>query len=160
MISIATRMRATCLLACLVVLPQSAWATLGGNRATVESDQSSLRASRESVDNGPYSVQAITLPNGTGVREYVDTNGQVFGVAWSGPFVPDLKQLYGTYFDSFVSGAQAVKAARHGARGPLNIDQTGTSGLMVQSGGHMGDYSGRAWLPAQLPSGVSADVIQ
>jgi hypothetical protein len=37
------------------------------------------------------------------------------------------------------------------------VDQ---STLVVQSGGHMGAFSGRAWLPPALPAGVSGSDIQ
>jgi hypothetical protein len=34
------------------------------------------------------------------------------------------------------------------------------SGLVVETGGHMGAFVGRAYLPQALPQGVSADDIK
>jgi hypothetical protein len=104
-----------------------------------------------------YTVRETTLGNGTVVREYVATEGTVFGIAWSGPQMPDLNDLLGSYFPQYVAGVKAARAARGGGRGPVAVDQ---SSLVVQSGGHMGAFSGRAWLPPALPAGVSSSDIQ
>ena len=88
------------------------------------------------------------------VREYV-AQGTVFGIAWNGPHMPDLQSLLGNYFPQYVKGIDAQRAA--GVRGAVNVQ---TTGLAVQSGGHMGSFFGRAWLPQGLPSGVTADDIR
>jgi hypothetical protein len=103
-----------------------------------------------------YSVTETTFASGTVVREYLATDGTVFGVAWRGPYKPDLETLLGSYFPQYVSGAQAQRAQR-GVHGQLAID--GTT-LVVRSGGHLGAFAGQAWLPAALPAGVSGDDIQ
>ncbi|MBW8837248.1 MAG: DUF2844 domain-containing protein, partial [Burkholderia sp.] len=104
-----------------------------------------------------YTVRETTLGNGTVVREYLTTDGTVFAITWRGPQMPDLNELLGSYFPQYVAGVKAVRAARGGARGPVAVDQ---SSLVVQSGGHMGAFSGRAWLPPALPAGVSGSDIQ
>jgi hypothetical protein len=93
-----------------------------------------------------YTAIRHALPSGTVVHEYANASGQVFAVSWAGPFKPDLKLLLGRHFDSLAAGA----AAQRGERSRLDV-QTGT--LVVQSGGHMGAFEGRAWLPARLPAG-------
>jgi hypothetical protein len=103
----------------------------------------------------PYSVIQTTLASGTVVREYVSRSGTVFGIAWSGPHMPNLSQLLGSYFPQFASGAQAARAA--GLRGAAIVDQRG---LVVRSGGHMGSFVGQAWLPQALPNGVAGSDIQ
>ena len=103
-----------------------------------------------------YSVTETTFASGTVVREYLTTNGTVFGVAWRGPYKPDLEALLGSYFPDYVSGAQAQHAQR-GVHGQLAIDSTA---LVVRSGGHLGAFAGQAWLPAALPAGVTGDDIQ
>lgn len=103
-----------------------------------------------------YTVRQTTLATGTIVREYVSPAGTVFAVGWSGPQPPDLSALLGTYFPQYVAGVQARRAAG-AARGPGIVE---TSGLVVHSGGHMGAFSGQAWLPQALPAGVSASDIQ
>ena len=70
--------------------------------------------------------------------------------------MPDLPTLLGTYFTQFDSARAAARSAQPG-RGPLDLS---LSGLVVRSGGHMGAFSGQAYLPQSLPSGVSADDIQ
>lgn len=103
-----------------------------------------------------YSVTQTTLASGDIVREYVSTAGTVFGIAWSGPMMPDLPTLLGAYFTQYDSARVAQRTARPG-RGPLNVQ---LPGLVVRSGGHMGAFSGQAYLPQSLPAGVSAADIQ
>ena len=104
-----------------------------------------------------YTVRETTLGSGTVVREYLAADGSVFGIAWRGPQMPDLNDLLGTYFPQYVAGVKAARAARGGGRGPVAVDQ---SSLVVRSGGHMGAFSGQAWLPPALPVGVSGSDIQ
>lgn len=92
-----------------------------------------------------YTDIARTLESGTVVHEFVDATGSVFAVTWSGPFKPDLKTLLGRHFDALAAGGQ-----RGGQRG--SPDGKG-DGAVVQSGGHMGAFEGRAWIPSRLPAG-------
>lgn len=113
-------------------------------------------AAQSSSTSAAYTVRQTTLATGTVVREYVSQAGTVFGVGWSGPQPPDLSALLGSYFPQYVAGVQASHAAGV-VRGPGIVE---TSGLVVHSGGHMGAFSGQAWLPQALPAGVSASDIQ
>jgi hypothetical protein len=90
---------------------------------------------------------------GATVREFVSPAGMVFGVAWQGVAMPDLRQLLGTYFDQYVAAA----ASRHIHRAPLLIE---LPGLVVHSSGHMRAFAGQAYLPQNLPPGVSATDVQ
>ncbi|WP_367949067.1 DUF2844 domain-containing protein [Paraburkholderia sp. NMBU_R16] len=56
---------------------------------------------------GLYTVHTLTLPSGTVVREYVASSGLVFGVAWKGPTLPDLRATLGDAFDRYVSASAA-----------------------------------------------------
>jgi hypothetical protein len=98
-----------------------------------------------------YTVDTTTLTSGTTVREYVGTDGAVFGIAWKGPTIPDLPTLLGTYFPQYVQGIRAQRAQGAG-RGPANVVN---SGLVVRSAGHMGAFAGHAYLPQALPAGVT-----
>jgi hypothetical protein len=130
----------------------AAHATLGQNVSTVDGDQSRLRAvAHTSTTQSAYSVHVMTLPSGTLVREYVAPNGIVFGVAWDGPTLPDLKSVLGASFDAYV----AATATRRGT--PLAIS---SSDLVVYSGGHLRAFSGHAYLPQAVPPGVDIGVIQ
>lgn len=73
-------------------------------------------------------------------------------MAWHGPWAPDLKQLLGSHFAEY---SQALQASTLG-RGPVLIQ---LPGLVVQLGGHIRDFMGRAYLPDQIPSGVRAEEI-
>jgi hypothetical protein len=129
-----------------------AYAALGQTVATVDSDQVRMHAvARTASTQSAYSVHTMTLPSGTLVREYVAANGIVFGVAWEGPTLPDLKSLLGASFDQYVSAG----AARRGT--PLAVSN---SNLVVYSGGHLRAFSGYAYLPQAVPAGVDVGVIQ
>ncbi|MFM0323765.1 DUF2844 domain-containing protein [Caballeronia glebae] len=121
-------------------------------RAAVASGASS--ATTASAAN--YTVRSTTLASGTVINEYLSTEGVVFGIAWHGPRVPDLASLLGSYFPQYQQGLKAQRAAR-GGRGPVSVQG---SGLVVDSGGHMGSFAGSAYLPQSLPAGVSASDIQ
>lgn len=108
------------------------------------------------VSAAPYTVTQTTLSTGTVVREYVSSAGTVFGIAWSGPVIPDLPALLGSYFPQYDSARTAFRANQPG-RGPLNLE---APGLVVRSGGHMGAFGGHAFLPQSLPAGVSASDIR
>ena len=133
------------------VLP--AGATLGGSAESVVTDQSKLHAKRAVVDRQNYAIHEITSADGTLVREYVTPGGKVFGVSWTGPTIPDLTQLLGTYNAEFQSAIHA-KRGRRSSAAVHNPD------LVVESSGHMRAFRGRAYLNSMLPSGVTEDVVQ
>lgn len=125
--------------------------------ASAASSSAASSASSSTSTSASYTVRDTTLGNGTVVHEYLAADGNVFGIAWRGPQMPDLNDLLGSYFPQYVAGVKAVRAARGGGRGPVSVDQ---SSLVVHSGGHMGAFSGQAWLPPALPAGVSGSDIQ
>ncbi|NKJ49190.1 hypothetical protein CIC12_21110 [Burkholderia sp. SG-MS1] len=134
------------------LLSFAAHAALGQNVSTVDSDQIHLRAvARAATTQSAYSVHLLTMPSGTQVREYVGRNGIVFGVAWEGPTLPDLKSMLGASFDAYV----AATATRRGT--PLAVSN---SDLVIYSGGHLRAFSGHAYLPQAVPAGVDVGVIQ
>jgi len=126
--------------------------------ATVHSLQRTIQAASGSTTGAPasYTVHEITLGSGTVIREYVSTGGSVFGVAWQGPTIPDLKSLFGSHFPQYTAGVESAHAAR-GWRAPVSVD---TDSLVIHTGGHMGAFSGQAWLPQALPAGMTGNDIQ
>ena len=140
-------------------VPIRASAALGGDVASVEADQQKMKAARAVRANANYSVHEITTPYGTVVREYVSPNGQVFGVAWRGPFLPNFRQLLGNYYAKFVQAAQEARAAQPGRsrNTPLRVQQPD---LVMFSAGHMRAYAGRAFDPGMIPQGVDAQEIR
>jgi hypothetical protein len=136
--------------------PVGAWASLGGDAASVQADQIHLQGRRTMKAGESYTVHEIQGSSGTVVREYVSPEGKVFGIAWQGPWMPDMRQLLGTYFDEYARANQARQGARV-RRGPVLINEPG---LVVQIGGHPRAFAGRAYVPEMLPSGVRAESIQ
>jgi hypothetical protein len=130
-----------------------AGATLGGSAESVVTDQSKLHAKRAVVERRDYTVHEITGDDGTLIREYVTPAGKVFGVSWSGPTIPDLEQLLGTYNAEFQTAIRA-KRGRRSSAAVHNPD------LVVESSGHMRAFHGRAYLNSMLPAGVTEDVVQ
>jgi len=112
-----------------------------------------VNGSIKSSQRTSYRVHEIQLPSGTVLREYVAAGGSVFAVTWSGPAVPNLRQALGRYFDVYVTAAQA----QHGGRHHLQIRK---SDFVIEVGGHMRAFSGRAYLPQALPAGMSADELR
>jgi hypothetical protein len=137
-----------CALLAAALSPCIAEAGLGQPESTVQADAVQFKGSIKATEHAGYRVQEIQLPSGTVVREFVGSDGKVFAVAWNGPTMPNLRQTLGQYFDNFVGAAQA----KHGDHHHLQIQQ---SDLVVQSGGHMRAFSGRAYLPQAVPAGVS-----
>jgi hypothetical protein len=126
------------------------WAGLGGQPSNPGPRARVAHAGASATAPGAgYTDLERQLESGTTIHEYVDANGTVFAVSWSGPYIPDLKELLGVHFDAMVE--QAGKTPR-ASRSQLMLKRPD---LVIVSGGHMGAFQGRAWLPAQLPPGFS-----
>ncbi|WP_427911846.1 DUF2844 domain-containing protein [Ramlibacter sp. MMS24-I3-19] len=91
-----------------------------------------------------YSHVQRQLETGTVLHEFVDSGGTVFAVAWSGPFLPDLRELLGASFPALQESA---------ARGRTSALSISRPDLVLVSAGHMRGFEGRAWLPTRLPAG-------
>jgi len=129
-----------------------AFATLGESVATVQNDSARMRASVRMTKAAAYTLHELQSPSGTVVREFVSPAGMVFGVAWQGPSLPDLRQVLGKYFDTYVQGMQ-----KRVAHGPRIIQE---QGLVVQVTGHQRAIVGRAYLTDQLPASVRAEDVR
>ncbi|MCY0385701.1 DUF2844 domain-containing protein [Robbsia sp. Bb-Pol-6] len=114
-------------------------------------------ASTTAVAAAGYTVTTITTDAGTTVNEYATTAGVVFAIAWSGPQIPDLRQLLGDYFSTYASANAAQAASSPGSRGPARVDM---DDLVVHSGGRMRSFQGSAYLKSQLPAGFNVDDIR
>lgn len=131
-----------------VLFTSGSWAALGGAPASFEAQKNVPMSSTLSPGAAGYTVVRHDLDSGTQVREYVDASGKVFAVSWSGPFLPDLKELLGAHFEAMQGpanrGDSISRLTRQG------------QGVVVVSTGRLGAFEGRAWLPALLPSGFNA----
>ena len=137
----------------LLVASFPAAAMLGEDVSSVSADQTQMEGTLQITGSGKFAVHELQLPSGTTVKEYVSPAGMVFAVSWQGPSLPDLQQILGGYFGQYTEAAKAQGAGR----GPRAIQQPG---LVVQSGGHMRAFFGRAYVPQMLPPGVAAEDIQ
>jgi hypothetical protein len=111
-----------------------------------------MHATRRVASQIGYEVHELALPSGTVVREFVAASGKVFAVAWQGPFKPDLNQLLGPSFDRLVAAGRRP----HGDHRMLSVH---AADLVIESGGRMRGFAGRAYLPALVPASVySGDI--
>ena len=129
-----------------------AHAELGGSMPS-QADLSA-RAPR-AVLNGALRMRTLTDAGTTTINEYATSTGQIVGYAWEGPTMPDLHALLGKYADSYRTGATLSTQD-----GNLHSSRIARPDVIVESAGPMRGYVGRAWLPAALPPGVSADDLQ
>lgn len=130
------------------------YAALGGDAASIQQDQARLSATLHITQNLAYSVHELRSPTGQVIREFASPSGKVFAVAWHGPWAPDLQHLLGSHFAEFQQAMQS--ANRRAAHGPVSVQQ---GNLVVELGGHMRDFVGRAYLSDQLPTGLRAQEI-
>lgn len=127
-----------------------AWAALGGGGDSVLQDAQKLQVLRHaSVPEGSYIVHDMTVSDAMAIREFVTPEGKVFAVAWHGKSKPDLHQLLGDYFDAYVQAA--------GAPGGHRLSHLQVGDIIVESRGHMLDFSGAAYVPALVPAGFALD---
>lgn len=143
--------------AVVLMIASPAFAGLGENADSVQADQLHMQGSLRTTQAQAYTIHEIQAPTGIVVREYVSpTSGKVFAVTWQGPWPPDMRQILANYFGQYQQAAQAQATARAG-RHPLLIQEPG---LVVQAGGHMRSFAGRAYIPEMLPQGVTAEAIR
>jgi hypothetical protein len=128
-------------------------AVLGGKVASVAADQAHMKASLKVTSNGRFQVQELQDDGGNVVREFVSSDGNVFGVAWTGRFVPEYSQLLGSYTEWITKAAQS----RRNHRAPLVINEPG---FVFSAFGHMRFYFGRAYIPSMVPAGVLVEEIR
>jgi hypothetical protein len=140
----------------MLALPSRASAALGGTVATVDADRVHIQgALMRMVTIDGYALHEIRAATGTMVREYVNSSGTVFAVAWDGPWLPDLRQVLGTHFEQYQAAMRLQKART--PRGVVSINQPG---LVVQMSGHPRAFTGRAYIPSMLPSTVRPEAIR
>lgn len=101
--------------------------------------------------NGALRMRTLTDAGNTTLNEYATSTGEIIAYTWQGPTMPDMNALLGQYASSFRSGAAASPAT-----GNLHASRVVTADVIVESGGPMRGYVGRAWLPTDLPPGVSS----
>jgi hypothetical protein len=141
----------------IAACPFQASATLGSDVTTVNEDRAKMQGALMSITrNDRFEVHQLQASNGTTVREYVSSTGTVFAVSWEGPWMPDLRQLLGPYFDAYQRTVPAVRNARR-SHGPMTFR---SGDLVVQIGGHPRAFVGRAYIERLMPQGMQAQTIR
>lgn len=136
---------------CLVLSSASAWASLGEDGLRL--DAVHRRQAQMSTPSGvPFTQQQFELKSGTVVQAFRDRSGAVFALSWSGPFLPDMRELLGPHFT-----ALSEQQRRPGPGGSLVVRN---ERVVVVSEGRLGAFHGRAWLPGQLPAGFQPGDLQ
>jgi hypothetical protein len=136
----------------VVCTSAAAHAELGG---TMPDFADTAASAPHTLLNGALRSRSQTDAGNTAIHEYATSTGRIIGYAWQGPTMPDLDALLGKYAGSYRAGASV--AARDGN---LHVSRIARPDVIVESGGPMRGYVGRAWLPAALPPGVTADDLQ
>lgn len=147
--------KAAAIFLCVLLCAWPSFGVLGEDVSSVQADQAHIRASVRVMPGETYTVHELQSASGAVVREYASPSGRVFAVAWHSPTLPDMKQLLGSHFEEFQQAAQAQN--RHGVHGPLFVQ---LPDLVVELGGHMRSFVGRAYLPNQIPSNVRVEEIR
>jgi len=133
----------------LAAVPASAG--LGGDVEAVRADAAEFVGTLESAYGADYLIEQISTGSGMRIREFLNRDGIVFAVSWSGPAVPELQRLLGVHFPAYLAALAALD--RPGLHRSLRVV---TPDLVVEAGGHLRAYQGRAYLPALIPAGVAA----
>ncbi len=120
----------------------AAYAELGGTLASINREQATFSSSLISSQQSNYTTYTQTIGQNLVVKEYVASNGTVFAISWKGPTIPNLEIFLGTYYQNYLVAVQ---------QNPRSVYVQSNS-LVIESSGMMGGYSGRAYLPLELPS--------
>lgn len=136
--------------------PLPLFAVLGGSEASVLADQVHMQAALRSTHGTGYTVHELRAPTGIVVREYA-SGGTVFGVAWEGPWPPDIQQLLGSYFEPYQQALAAQNQNGVHGRRPVHVE---LPALVVNISGHPRSFHGQAYVPDMMPQGVKAEEIR
>jgi hypothetical protein len=139
----------------VAILPALAHATLGQAPSLSTATKSATRSlEASSTAASTYTIRESTTSYGLTVREYVLPTNVVFAVTWSGPVRPDMRELPGSYFSNFATRSNAG----HSLGTTSRFERSGA--LVLQSSGHAGDVSGKAYVPRLVPANVDAGALQ
>jgi hypothetical protein len=139
--------------ASVVQFSPGARAALGEDEASVATDQVRMKARLQVSHRGNYSVHELQVPTGATVREFVGDSGKVFSVSWSGGWRPNLRDIMGDHYDSFIAGTRGRRAGH----GPTRID---LPGMVVVMGGYLRTFFGQVYLLDLLPPGLQPEDIR
>jgi hypothetical protein len=129
-------------------------ATLGEKADSVEKDRKALSAAKRALTaHANYQVQEIVSDANT-VREFLTPDGVVFAVAWNGLTHPDLTTILGSYNGQYRKAKKSTPRKHGQRRAKVKGDD-----IVVETGGHMRNLQGRAYVPSLVPEGVDINEI-
>ena len=132
----------------LGVFSSPAFAVLGGDTASVEQDSTLRHAQHISTAMLVFERHDLTTNTGGSIHEYVSRSGKVFAVTWNAQAPPNLRQLFGSYFDSYHAAVVA-----HAAPGTHRQVVVVRPDLVVQAIGRVRAFQGVAYVPSLVPVG-------
>jgi len=139
---------------CMLVMGSiPAWAALGDNVASVDSDVQAMGGQHRLVAREGFNLHQITLSDGSVVNEFVSPAGTVFGVSWQGHSLPNLPQLLGSYMTNLQQGERIRVIPRRGVT--IQGDN-----FVFTSFGRMRSFNGRAYVPGLVPANLTPEVVQ
>jgi hypothetical protein len=137
----------------LMMASAPAWAALGDDVSSVNSDVQALGGKHLMVAKVGYNMHQITAPDGSVVNEFVSPAGLVFGISWQGQGVPNLQQLLGSY----MTNLQQVQRTQVVRRRAVTIQG---DNFVFTSFGRMRNFRGRAYVPGLVPANLTPEVVQ
>jgi len=129
----------------------AAHAELGGNFASVQAEVQRVNGTLHTVSMPSYDVHEIQVNNRVIERQYVNHAGQVFGVTWKSKGGANLQPMLGAYFPKY----QTLGARRT----DLHHAALSSPDLVFEVGSFLQTFMGRAYVPAQVPSGMAPSEI-
>jgi len=133
-------------LLCLQLITSTCLAGLGG-----PNDGSNFHhfKSVTPIRAGSYTVQIIQV-DGITVKEYESASGVIFAASWSGAKIPDLKIIFGEYYQEYLS----AKAQHPPIRGQA-CSTFSSENVVVLECGRGRHITGIAYIPSLVPAGVN-----
>jgi hypothetical protein len=147
-----SRLLSSGLLCVLLMGAAPARAALGGDPEPAAADEKHTYARMQVVQSPGYTVHELDAGTGTVVREYVGPDGKVFAVSWRGQFRPNLRELLGDSYETYLAAA-----GKKWGRAPVTLS---LPGLHIHMSGRQRAFYGRAYLPDRLPAGLTPDEIR
>jgi hypothetical protein len=151
-IGLARILSAAGLLASVSLVARPVLASLGEGESSIEADAAKAEAVVRPSTEENYTVYEFQTSSGILVREYAAPGGNVFAVTWRGPWMPDLRQLLGSYFEVF----RRAERGHHARRRPFVVQEPD---FVLHSSGRTRSFFGGAHVPSLVPAGVRVEAL-
>jgi hypothetical protein len=149
-------LRTAALVGGLLFPAYQALAVLGADVETVRIDQMRFKGEHRQHPGAQMTTHEISLPDGSIIKEYVNTAGVVFAVSWRTRLKPNLEALLGT---PYVVPATRVGALT-GVADARRQQSMRQPNLVVRQGGRMNAFAGLAYVPKLVPEGFDAETLR